>query len=225
MSGLLIRYNNSGKVQIVSYLVKMMEANATFKCNIVSKTQNSIPTVAMKRILHAICLALLILSCYPRDTEPFAGDKKFDGTGYRPVYKNPEEISKVEVQAARSLSSPGKIYTFDRYLFINELGKGIHIIDNTDPKKPENLSFVSILGNYDIAVKDNWLYADNFSNLLVIDIAEPKVPKVVKSISNVIPVHNYPPLMGVYFECADNKKGVVVDWEKVEMDKQPKCYR
>lgn len=212
-------------MQIVSYLVKLAGTNATFKCNIVSKTQNSIPTVAMKRILHAGCLALLMLSCYPRDTEPFAGNVKFDGTGYRPVYKNPEEIAKVEVQAAQALKTPGKIYRFDRYLFINELGKGIHVIDNTDPKKPENLSFVSILGNYDIAVKDNWLYADNFSNLLVIDIADPKAPKVVKSIPDMIPVHNYPPLLGVYFECADEKKGVVVDWEKVEMDKQPKCYR
>ena len=184
-----------------------------------------IPIIAMKRTLLAGCLALLMLSRYYRDSDPFAGNVKFDGTGYRPVYKNPEDISKVEVQAAQSLSKPGKIYTFDRYLFINELGKGIHIIDNSDPKKPENLSFVSIVGNYDIAVKDHWLYADNFSNLLVIDIADPRSPKITKSIANAIPVHNYPPLMGVYFECADDKKGVVVDWEKVDMEKQPKCYR
>ena len=180
---------------------------------------------AMKRTLLASCLALLMLSCYLGDSEPFVGDVKFNGTGYRPVYKNPEEIAKVEIMAAQSLNKPGKIYTFDRYLFINELGKGIHIIDNTDPKKPENLSFVSIIGNYDSAVKDNWLYADNFSNLLVIDIANPKAPKVAKSIPNAIPVHNYPSLTGVYFECADDKKGIVVDWEKVDMDKQPKCYR
>ena len=185
----------------------------------------SILTAAMKRILLTSCIVLLMLSCYPHESEPFVGNVKFNGTGYRPVYKNPEEITKVEVQAAQPLKTPGKIYTFDRYLFINEVGKGIHIIDNTDPKKPENLSFVSILGNYDIAVKDNWLYADNFSNLLVIDIADPKSPKVTKSIPNVIPVHNYPPLTGIYFECADEKKGVVVDWEKVDMDKQPKCYR
>lgn len=179
----------------------------------------------MKRTLLASCLALLMLSCYHRDSEPFVGDVKFNGTGYRPVYKNPEDISKVEVMAAQSLKTPGKIYTFDRYLFINEVGKGIHIIDNSDPKKPENLSFVSILGNYDIAVKDNWLYADNFSNLLVIDIADPRSPKLTKSIPNAIPIHSYPPLFGVYFECADYKKGVVVDWEKVDMEKQPKCYR
>lgn len=224
MRGLPKRYNNSVKVQIISYLVKLL-AVATFRCNIVSKTEISIPTTAMKRTLPGICLIWLTLSCYPHEREPFAGNVRFDGTGYRPVYKNPEDISKVQMQAAQPLKTPGKIYTFDRYLFINETGKGIHIVDNTDPKKPENLSFVSILGNYDIAVKDNWLYADNFSNLLVIDISDPKAPKLTKSIPNVIPIHDYPPFTGVYFECADQKKGVVVDWEKVDMDKQPKCYR
>lgn len=179
----------------------------------------------MKRTLLLICITLLLISCHYRDSEPFVGNVKFDGTGYRPVYKNPEDVAKVEMGAAQSLKEPGKIYTFGRYLYINELGKGIHIVDNQDPKKPENLSFISIVGNYDIAVKENWLYADNLSNLLVIDITNPTQPKLTKTIPNAIPVHNYPPLQGIYFECADSKKGVVVDWEKVEMDKQPKCYR
>lgn len=179
----------------------------------------------MKRTLLAACLTLLLLSCYYRDSEPFIGDVKFDGTGYRPIYASAEDVAKVAVSAAKPLKTPGKIYTFDRYLFINESGEGIHIIDNADPKNPENLSFISIMGNYDIAVKGNWLYADNMSTLLVIDITDPKSPKVVKSIPNAIPTRNYPPMQGIYFECPDAKKGVVVDWEKISMDKQPKCYR
>ncbi|WP_353720794.1 hypothetical protein [Dyadobacter sp. 676] len=179
----------------------------------------------MKRTLPAICLSLLIFSCHIRDSDPFVGNVKFDGTGYRPVYKDPEAVANVEIMAAQALRDPGKIYTFDRYLFINEKGRGIHIIDNADPEKPENLSFISIAGNYDIAVKGNWLYADNLSNLLVIDIADPRTPRLTKTIPNAVPVHAYPPLQGVYFECADARKGVVVDWEKVSMDKQPKCYR
>ncbi|GGM86435.1 hypothetical protein GCM10010967_18390 [Dyadobacter beijingensis] len=179
----------------------------------------------MRSTLLAAGIALLMSSCYNRESEPFVGNVKFDGTGYRPVYKNAEDVAKVEVSAAQALKEPGKIYTFGRYLFINELGKGIHVIDNADSTKPENLSFISITGNYDIAVKDNWLYADNLSNLLVIDISDPKAPRLTKTIANALPVQNYPPMTGIYFECADPKKGVVVDWEKVSMDKQPKCYR
>jgi hypothetical protein len=192
----------------------------------VSKTENVILTYsAMKRTLLAACLTLLMLSCYYRDSEPFIGNVKFDGTGYRAIYASAEDVAKVAVSAAKPLKTPGKIYTFDRYLFINESGEGIHIIDNADPKNPENLSFISIMGNYDIAVKGNWLYADNMSTLLVIDITDPNSPKVVKSIPNAIPTRNYPPMQGIYFECPDSQKGVVVDWEKISMDKQPKCYR
>lgn len=179
----------------------------------------------MKRILLLACITLVLSSCYPRDTEPFVGNVRFEGFGYRPVYKNPEDIAKVEISSSQALKEPGKIYTFDKYLYINELGKGIHIVDNSDPKEPKNLSFISIIGNYDIAVKGNWLYADNLTNLLVIDITDPLSPKLTKTIPNAIPVHNYPPLQGIYFECADTKKGVVVDWERVEMGTQPKCYR
>lgn len=179
----------------------------------------------MKRFLLSLSCALLILSCHYRDTEPFAGGVRFDGTGYRPIYEDPEEVAKVDITSAQPLKKPGKIYTFDRYLFINEQGKGIHIVDNANPEKPVNVSFISITGNYDMAVKGNWLYADNLSNMLVIDISDPKSPKLTKTIQNAMPAINYPLMTGVYFECADPKKGVVVDWEKVSMDKQPKCYR
>lgn len=179
----------------------------------------------MKKMLLPICLLLLMQACHYRESDPFVGSQKFDGTGYRPVYKTAEEAAKIQVSAAQALKEPGKIYTYDNYLFINELGRGIHIVDNRDPRNPQNLSFVSISGNYDIAVKGNWLYADNHSNLLVIDISDPKAPKVAKTIANAVPVRNYPSMQGVYFECADPGKGVIVEWEKVSMDKQPKCYR
>ena len=39
----------------------------------------------------------------------------------------------VKLESARALEKPGKIYTKDGYLFINELKEGIHIIDNRDP--------------------------------------------------------------------------------------------
>ena len=31
------------------------------------------------------------------------------------------------------ISIPGKIFFKDDYLFVNEVGKGIHVIDNSDP--------------------------------------------------------------------------------------------
>jgi hypothetical protein len=176
-----------------------------------------------KTQLLLLFLFIFALACRPAPDEP-TERIPFDGTGYRPVYASAEEVNKIETVAARELTDPGKIYVFDPYLFINEKGKGIHIIDNKDPRKPKNLSFISIPSNYDIAVKDQWLYADNLGSLLVFDISNPLTPKLAKRVENAVPVYNYPPFQNVYFECADPQKGVVVGWEKVDMSR-PKCFR
>jgi hypothetical protein len=178
----------------------------------------------MKKSLLFLLLISVAMSCLP-DTRENVNGIKFDGTGYRPIYATAEDVAKIEVGAAQALAEPGKIYVTGPYLFVNEMGKGIHIINNTDPKNPENLSFISITGNYDMAAKGQWLYADNHSNLLVFDITDPKAPKLTKTIANAIPARNYPPYLNIYFECAETKKGVVVGWEKVSMSEQPKCFR
>jgi hypothetical protein len=178
----------------------------------------------MKKIVLFLLLGFCLVSCFTEDSQPIS-NVPFDGTGYRPIYSTTEEVAKVSVGAPQPLADPGKIYVFDRYLFVNESGKGVHIIDNADPENPKNLSFISIVGNYDIAVKDNWLYADNLSNLLVFDIADPKAPKHTKTVEAAIPINSYPPYINVYFECVEAKKGVVIGWEKVPMSEQPKCFR
>ncbi|WP_031527692.1 hypothetical protein [Dyadobacter crusticola] len=178
----------------------------------------------MKNSFRLLSLVFICLACIEPDEDSPRGIP-FDGTGYKPVYATVEDVAKIQVAAAQPLVHPGKIYLFDPYIFVNESGKGIHIIDNKDPKNPKNLSFISITGNFDIAVKGNWLYADNLSNLLVFDIADPVSPKLVNTIKDAIPVNNYPPHQNVYFECADSKMGVVVTWEKVPMATKPKCFR
>ncbi len=82
--------------------------------------------------------------------------------------------SKVKVQAKADLERPGKIYVKDQYLFINEIKKGIHVIDNSNPSNPRHVSFISIPGNGDMAVKGHILYADSYMDLVAIDISNPE---------------------------------------------------
>lgn len=77
----------------------------------------------------------------------------------------------VSVSSARTLAKPGKIYTKDGYLFINELKEGIHVIDNRNPSDPKTLAFISIPGNGDIAIRNNMLYADSYMDLVTFDIS------------------------------------------------------
>lgn len=152
------------------------------------------------------------------------GAPAFDGEGYRPVYLSTEEFRQVSTEAPQALRKPGKIYVRGNYLFINEQGKGIHLINNANPEAPQKLSFIKIPGNVDIAVKGNLMYADNTRDFVVLNIADPTNVKVVKRIENAFPVQPYPPYRTIYFECVDEAKGVVVGWEKVKMNR-PKCYR
>jgi hypothetical protein len=82
--------------------------------------------------------------------------------------------TKVKAESPRSLENPGKIYVKGKYLFVNEIKKGIHIIDNSDKTHPRFVSFINIPGNGDIAVRDNILYADSFSDLVALDITNPE---------------------------------------------------
>ncbi|RYZ92074.1 MAG: hypothetical protein EOP47_30710, partial [Sphingobacteriaceae bacterium] len=71
------------------------------------------------------------------------------------------------------------------YIFINELKKGLHIIDNSNPQKPENIAFLKIPGVIDIAVKDNILYADNYMDMVTFDISDPKAIKLTGRVKEV----------------------------------------
>jgi hypothetical protein len=99
---------------------------------------------------------------------------------YIPITISLKDLSKgISTQAPQAMVKPEKIYAKDNYLFVAESGKGIHIIDNTNASSPTTISFLAIPGNGDMAIKDNYLYVDNYSDLVVLDISNPKVIKEV----------------------------------------------
>lgn len=105
------------------------------------------------------------------------------------------------------LVTAGKIYIRGKYLFINELNKGIHIVDNADPDDPRFVSFIPIPGNVDIAVSGNYLYADMFTDMLTINIEDPRDARLESVTANVFPERIY---QGSGFR--PDTSMVVVDW-------------
>ena len=93
--------------------------------------------------------------------------------------------TQVKAETAREMDRPGKIYVKGSYLFINEIKKGIHVLDNSDPANPKFVSFINIPGNGDIAVRDQTLYADSFSDLVALDISDPVNAKETGRVKNV----------------------------------------
>lgn len=93
--------------------------------------------------------------------------------GYESILKG------VSSSAPQDLKEPGKIYAYKQYLLIGEVKKGIHVIDNSDPRSPLPVSFVKIPGVLDFAVKDNVLYADSYMDLVSLDLSNPLQVKEV----------------------------------------------
>jgi hypothetical protein len=131
-------------------------------------------------------------------------------TWLEPLYKTSAEVrANIKSNPAREIQNPGKIFIIGNYIFLNEIDKGIHVIDNRDPSSPQNVSFIDIPGNVDLAVKGNTLYADLYTDLVAIDISNP-LNIVKKNIVNgVFPERYYGPI----FLTGDSEK-IVFDWVK-----------
>lgn len=145
---------------------------------------------------------------------------------YEPVYMTQEEFANaVSLDAPRDISDPGKIYYNDGYLYVNEVNKGIHIIDNRDPASPSIVGFVTIPANKDLAVSGDRLYADSNSDLLVFDISNKEDVELITRKENVFSntATHFP---GFPYQPVDPARGIVVDWEPVEMEEvcEGDCY-
>jgi hypothetical protein len=155
-----------------------------------------------------LILAASVTSCHDRTTEFISYEANV------PVYMPYDEFrSSFEKSEPIEISHPGKIYFKDGYLFVNEYGKGIHVINNSNPAEPEKIAFYEILGNVDMAIRGNILFADSYVDLLSIDISDVNNPVEISRLKNVFP--EIVPEGDIMFPYAmvDNSKGVIVGWK------------
>ena len=99
---------------------------------------------------------------------------------FNPVYMQGAELRyDIRTQDETALVNPGKIYFYKNLIFINEKGLGVHVYNNENPASPKYEVFYRIPGNFDIAIKDDVLYADNPLYLMSIDIQDIANPKLL----------------------------------------------
>lgn len=144
-------------------------------------------------------------------------DKVIDRRIYKanvPIYMSNDEFkSAFKNVEPRDLVNPGKIYFKDNYIFINEMYEGIHIYDNSDPSNPQNISFIELPSNLDIAIADSFLYADSYTDLVVIDISDISNPMEIYRVDSAFP-YSVPPYDTRYpLTDIDESKGVVIGFE------------
>lgn len=147
-------------------------------------------------------------------------DVKHDG--YVPVYGTQADLE-ISFQPARQVVDPGKIYIYGKYLLVNEKNAGIHVFDNEDPAAPKSVGFIRILGSFDMAVRNNTLYAGHFGSISAIDLNSFEDLAVRETLTLDNWNYGVAPPPGEYFDCVDATKGPVVGWERTT-SKYFDCY-
>ncbi|MGN6493640.1 MAG: LVIVD repeat-containing protein [Agriterribacter sp.] len=158
-------------------------------------------------VLYACAAALLFLILPGCLKDSVKGTRTVTYTMLTPVYKTRAEVyGAMNSNPSTEVTSAGKIYIKDQFIYLNEVDKGIHIIDNSNPSNPKQVAFLDIPGNRDMAVKNNILYADMYGDLLAIDISDPAKTTVTKEIRGFFQTRMYQNPVNI-----DNSL-VVVDW-------------
>lgn len=138
--------------------------------------------------IFSFLFVIIFLSSCVKDT----CKERYTYSYYVPVYKTTAEVkAAIKSRAPQEVENPGKIVLLGNYIFLNDVDKGIHVIDNRNPALPRNAAFISIPGNMDIAVKGNVLYADLYTDLVTLDISDPLNVVVKKYDEGIFPFRAY----------------------------------
>ncbi|WP_139170969.1 LVIVD repeat-containing protein [Lutibacter oricola] len=158
----------------------------------------------MKQVILLIVYVLLV-SCWPPADNP-------------PIYSmyEPEIMTRsdfdnsIVLKEVKEIQESGKIYVIGDFLYINDKNSGFHILNNNNPKTPFKQSFIEAPGATDVAVRNNTLYINQATDLVVLTLNNSTGGlNVEKRLKNVFPVMMSPD--GYFPNIEDNE--VVVNWK------------
>ncbi|HMQ48194.1 MAG TPA: hypothetical protein PKA00_12440 [Saprospiraceae bacterium] len=145
-------------------------------------------------LIFTALLTLGLSSCLKEKTTPCENDSNnigilSDAYWYypmEPVYLKAEAFrSALQIEKARKMQDPGRIYYYEDYLFVIEEGQGIHLIDNYNPHNPVNVGFIAIPGCSNMAILNNVLYADSYVDLVTLNVSSPARPEYLNRVEDV----------------------------------------
>jgi hypothetical protein len=108
--------------------------------------------------------------------------------GYKPVYNYDPNYRKISYESTpRSVVNAGKIYAKGSTIFQNEIGEGIHVIDNSNPNNAKRIGFIVLKGSTEISIQGEYLYSNSFNDLVVAQFISSTTVTEVKRVPNAFP--------------------------------------
>ncbi len=168
------------------------------------------------RTLLPLVGLLGLLAC---DNDP--DDELVEVLVARPLTISLDEFrAPIQLIEPQPISESGKIYVYQDYIFVSEPGKGIHMVDNSDPASPSKMGFIRIPGTVDLSIKGDYLFADSLRDLVVLDISDPSNVRPVARLEEVLEDNVPWPFEADVIEGADwdPASEILIGWEQtVEM--------
>jgi hypothetical protein len=97
----------------------------------------------MKKLFIA-SLGLLVIVCFNSCIKDTC-TRTYAYTWFEPIYKTTNEVrANIKSNPAKDIKAPGKLFIIGDYIFLNEINRGIHIINNSNPAAPVNIGFIDI---------------------------------------------------------------------------------
>lgn len=160
-------------------------------------------------LLSLFILTLLLNSCWGlgQDDDNIIDPVTND---YAAVIISRSELEDaVEALPPQDVIQSGKIYIKDNFMFINEVNKGFHVYNYSNPQNPVKIGFIQIPGATDLAIRNNIIYINQAVDLVTLTYNQTDNSITVSNRNrNVFPTKLSP--QG--FEAYVNENMIVIDW-------------
>jgi hypothetical protein len=165
------------------------------------------------RLIFASLPLLLLLGCYGYGSSDDVVLTDLPPKHYEPVVMGREQFeAAVHMMPAQEITKAGKIYIKDNFLFINDVNKGFHVFNYSDPANPVPLGFLNIPGATDLAIRENVIFINQATDLVTILFDDgANTITVTNRNRDVFPAIQSP--TGTLGQVAENE--VIIGWEEI----------
>ncbi len=180
------------------------------------------------KILCTILLGMFLSSCWQKVQPRNPNDVDKTVWGYKPIYSAVASAKQIIYSSTpQNVTNAGNIYAKGSLIYQVEVGKGLHVIDNSVPADARRIGFLSVNGCNQVSIKNNFLYSNSYDDLVVIDLSDVNNIREVKRVAGAFPEGRaayyfiQPPGSG-YYECP-RYDSVVTGWRMDSV--RNNCYR
>jgi len=126
----------------------------------------------MKKVIYIILLFALVACEDQYETTHKYSRLIYQSKDY-PVYLDMSEISKIQVKSSVTAVAPFKIISNDHYYFVGDMMKGVHVYEKKGGYDVSYLCFIECKYLKAFDVVGNYLFCNNFIDLVVLDVSNP----------------------------------------------------